>query len=327
MIDFVKTRFLKIEHRYFPSVGVLGSLIIIGLVFGFITNKFFKLDTLAGIFTITAEIGMVCIPLALLIISAEFDLSVGSTFAFAGVLGALLLNQRVNSFLVLAAAIIFGICIGTINGTLATKLRLPSFIVTLGIMFILRGLLLVITAGFPVSFKGSNMLLFVLNGKLTGEFRMSFIWLILCVILFHFILNHTRHGNWSLACGGNVDVAQAMGIPTSRVKLINFMLVGATSAFAGMLSFARFGMAYPTLGEGMELEAIAAAVLGGCALRGGFGTIFGASLGALLIASLRVGLVLVGAPAYWYRAFVGLILLIGIIINKEIMRQLVGGEQ
>jgi simple sugar transport system permease protein len=324
---FVKTDFLKVGQRHFPSIGILVSLATIMIVFAIITPKFFKLDTLAGILTIAAELAVVCVPVALLLISGELDLSVGSNFAFAGVLGALLLNRRVNGLLTLVTVILFGILIGMTNGLLTTKLRLPSFIVTLGSMFTLRGLLLVITGGFPIAFRGQNVLLWLLNGKLTGEIRMSFIWLVLVVVCFHFILNKTRHGNWSLGCGGNADVAQALGIPVSRVKLFNFLLVGAMAAFGGMLSFARFGMAYPTLGEGLELEAIASAVLGGCALTGGFGTVFGASLGALLIASLRVGLVLVGAPAYWYRAFIGIILIIGIVMNKEVMRRLVGGGQ
>lgn len=327
MKAFVKTDVLKVGQRHFPSIGILVSLAIIMMTFGIITPKFFKLDTLAGILTITAELAVVCVPMALLLISGELDLSVGSNFAFAGVLGALLLNRQVNGLLTLVAVILFGILIGIINGLLTTKLRLPSFIVTLGSMFTLRGLLLVVTGGFPISFRGQNVLLWLLNGKSIGEIRMSFIWLVFVVVCFHLILNKTRHGNWSLGCGGNADVAQALGIPVSRVKLFNFLLVGAMAAFGGMLSFARFGMAYPTLGEGMELEAIASAVLGGCALTGGFGTIFGASLGALLIASLRVGLVLVGAPAYWYRAFIGIILIIGIVINKEVMRRLVGGGQ
>jgi len=194
-------------------------------------------------------------------------------------------------------------------------------------MFTLRGVLLVVTGGFPVAFKGGGYTLFFLSGKLWNEFRMSFLWLALIVILFHILLNKTRHGNWSLASGGNAEVARALGVPVAKVKRVNFVLSSMFAAFGGLLAFARFGMAYPTLAEGLELEAIAAAVLGGCTLSGGYGTIFGSFVGALLVSSLRVGLVLAGAPAYWYRAFIGFILIVGMIINKQTIRKILGGEQ
>ncbi|MEM3433705.1 MAG: ABC transporter permease [Candidatus Methanomethyliaceae archaeon] len=297
------------------------------LAFGLLSSKFFRLDTIGGIATITAEIAVVSVPLALLIMSGEFDLSVGSVYAFAGVLAAILLNLKLSEVAVLCAVLLFGGVAGLLNGLLTTKLRLPSFIVTLGMMFTLRGLLLVITAGFPVSFKGNSYMLQVFNGKLWGEFRMSSIWLALITGLFYIVVNMTKHGNWSLACGGNVEVARALGVPVVRVKRINFFLTGLFAAFGGLLAFARFGMAYPTLAEGLELESIAAVVLGGCSLGGGYGTVWGALLGSILIASLRVGLVLAGAPAYWYRAFIGLILIGGMIINKQTMRKILGVEQ
>jgi len=222
--------------------------------------------------------------------------------------------------------LVLAIAIGGANGLLTTRLRIPSFIVTLGMMMTIRGILLLVTKGFPVSYHGKSWLFFALNGKFASEFRLSAMWLLIFLGLFMFLLNRTRHGNWSYATGGNPEVARTLGVKVNRVRLINFSLTAIFASIAGAFCFARFGMAYPTLGEGMELEAIASAVLGGCYLSGGFGTILGAFFGALVFSSLRVGLVLAGAPAYWYKAFIGIILVLGMIVNKEIMRKILGTD-
>lgn len=310
----------------FPSLGVIVAFALIVLVFSFLSRQFFTLSTLGGISTIAAELGTATLAVALLMISGEFDLSVGSVFAAAGVVLATLLNHGVNGFLALILVLLLAIAIGSANGLLTTRLRIPSFIVTLGMMMTIRGLLLLATKGFPVSYHGNSWLLFVLSGKFVSEFRFSAVWLLIFMAFFMFLLNRTRHGNWSYAAGGNPEVARTLGVKVDRVKLINFLLTAIFASMAGAFSFARFGMAYPTLGEGMELEAIASAVLGGCYLSGGFGTILGAFFGALVFSSLRVGLVLAGAPAYWYKAFIGIILVLGMIVNKEIMRKILGTD-
>jgi len=298
------------------------AFVLIVLVFSFLSKQFFTLSTLGGIFTIAAELGTITLAVAVLMVSGEFDLSVGSVFATAGVLLATLLNHGINELVAFIVVLFMAAIVGSMNGFLTTRLRIPSFIVTLGMMMTIRGLLLLATKGFPVSYYGKSWLIHVLNGKFVGEFRVSAIWLLVFLGLFTFLLNRTRHGNWTYAAGGNPEVARALGVRVNRVKMINFLLTALFASIAGAFSFARFGMAYPTLGEGMELEAIASAVLGGCYLSGGFGTILGAFFGALVFSSLRVGLVLAGAPAYWYKAFIGIILVFGMIVNKEIMRKI-----
>ena len=312
---------LKREKLLFPSMGVIVAFIVVTAVFSALSKSFFTLSTWAGILTITGELGTVTLPVALLMISGEFDLSVGSVYATAGILLAMLLNHGFNPFLALLVVLVLGAAIGLTNGLITTKIRIPSFITTLGTMMSIRGLLLLATAGFPVSYYGHSFLTTFLNGKIIGEFRVSAIWVIVFLGLFAYLLNMTRHGNWTFAVGGNPVVAHALGVQVDRVKIINFVLSASFASVAGMLSFARFKMAYPTLGEQMGLEAIAAAVLGGCYLNGGYGTIVGAFFGAMVIASLRVGLVLAGAPSYWYKAFIGIILVLGMIINKEVMQR------
>jgi simple sugar transport system permease protein len=311
----------KKEKFLFPSIGVIVAFLIVIAVFSILSNRFFTLSTLGGILTITAELGTVALAVALLMISGEFDLSVGSVYATAGIFLAMLLNHGVNAFIAFLAVLALGLAIGLVNGLITTKIGIPSFITTLGTMMAIRGLLLLATAGFPITYRGHSFLLTLLNGKLVGEFRVSSIWIIVFLGLFAFLLNRTRHGNWTFAAGGNPLVANALGVQVDKVKIINFLLTASFASLAGMLSFARFKMAYPTLGTEIGMETIAAAVLGGCYLSGGYGTIVGAFFGALVISSLRVGLVLAGAPSYWYKAFIGIILILGMIINKEVMKR------
>ncbi|MGY4707917.1 ABC transporter permease [Candidatus Bipolaricaulota sp. J31] len=305
----------------FPSMGVIAAFILLVIIFSILSKEFFTLSTAAGILTIAAELGTVTLAVALLMISGEFDLSVGAVYAWAGVLLARLLSGHLNGIASLAIVFVFALIIGLVNGFITTKIKIPSFITTLGMMMALRGFLLIFTAGFPVAFKGESLLISFLNGRLPYGFRVASLWFLFFLLLFSFILNRTKHGNWSLATGGNPDVARTLGVKIERVKMLNFLLTALFAALAGCFSFGRFKMAYPTLGTGLELEAIASAVLGGCYLAGGYGTIVGAFFGALVISSLRVGLVLIGAPAYWYQAFIGVILVLGMIINKEIMKK------
>jgi simple sugar transport system permease protein len=142
-------------------------------------------------------------------------------------------------------------------------------------------------------------------------------------VIFGVILRLTRYGNAVLAVGGNREVARAMGISVDRVRLTNFILCALLAGFAGTISASRFHTVAATTGEFMELEAIAAAVMGGCLVTGGYGTILGASLGALLIPAVGAGLIMSGAPAYWYRAFIGVVLVVAAIVNLSVVRKAV----
>jgi simple sugar transport system permease protein len=148
--------------------------------------------------------------------------------------------------------------------------------------------------------------------------------LILVTILFEIILSGTRYGNWVYATGGNSAVARALGVNVDRVKLFNFMISGLLAGLGGCISFGRFRLVDPTLGMGMELETITAAVIGGTLLTGGYGSIVGAFIGAFLVGMVRTGLILAGAPAYWYRAFIGIVLVIAAIINIKIKKRVAG---
>jgi simple sugar transport system permease protein len=306
--------------------GAVAGLIIVMLVFAALSDRFLTLDNLTGIFTIASELGIVAIGICFLMIAGEFDLSVGSVFAVAPMLGALLLNSGVPPVFAFLVGLGSAAVIGLVNGIIVTKSQIPSFIVTLGGMMFYRGVLLAVSRGFPIVYMGEDTaFLDALGGNLVIGMKASGIWLIVSTILFSIVLNRTKYGNHVFAVGGNAETAKAVGINVNRVKTINFILCSVMAGLAGFTMFGRFHSIDPTAGSLLELEAIASAVIGGALLTGGYGSIVGAFLGAFLIGVMRSGLILAGAPAYWYKGFIGIVLVISVIMNTKIRKAVVGG--
>jgi len=320
------SKFSNLWKRFleYREIGGIIGLIIISAIFAFLSSEFLSLPTFAAILTVTAELGVIAVGVAFLIISGEFDLSVGSIFAVASMGLALLLNAGYHPSSALLITLLISTSIGFINGLITLRAGIPSFITTLGMMMFWRGVLLAVTGGFTISYKGESVLINLLSQRFIGDFTTAAIWLIGVTLLFEIILSGTRYGNWVYATGGSSAVARAMGVNVNQVKLFNFMISGLLSGFAGCISFGRFRLVDPTLGMGMELEAITAAVIGGTLLTGGYGSIVGAFIGAFLVGMVRTGLILAGAPAYWYRAFIGIILVIAAIINIKIKKKVSG---
>jgi len=308
----------------FREIGALSGLIIIMIIFTILSNKFLTWANLIGVFTITSELGIIAIGVCFLMISGEFDLSVGSVFAIAPMVGALLGQIGVPLILAFFVGLFAAAVIGFINGILVTKSGIPSFIVTLGAMMFFRGVLLAVSGGFPITYVGDAPFLDALGGRTIGGMRSSGIWLIVTTIVFSVILNRTKFGNHVYSVGGNPGTAKAVGINVNRVKVINFVICSVMAGLAGFTMFGRFYSIDPTAGQLHELEAIASSVIGGALLTGGYGSILGAFLGAFLIGVMRSGLILAGAPAYWYQAFIGVVLVISVIMNTRIRKAVVG---
>ena len=310
---------LLVSVRKLPELGALVAFLALILIFSLLSPKFFTLKNLTGVFTIVSELGIMTIGIAFLMISGEFDLSVSSVYALSGFIFATLASKIYSPVAFLATLAVAAV-IGLLNGVITLKARIPSFITTLGMMMFLRGIMLGVTGGETVIYRGDPIMITLLSRLISHGFRPSHIWFVALTILFSLILTRTRYGNWVFATGGREEVARAMGVPVKRVKIINFMTSAVLAALSGCIVLARFKLANASLGLGMELEAIASAVIGGTFLMGGYGTIFGAFLGAALVGMIRTGLVMAGAPAYWYRAFVGAILIIAATINLKLRR-------
>ncbi len=303
------------------EIGIATGFIVTAIVFSLLSNKFLTFPTFASIMTLAAELGVMSIGEAFLMISGEIDLSVGSIYALSAILFAKLIASGVPSPISLLLTLATCGVIGALNGIITIKTRIPSFITTLGSMMSVRGLVLVLTGGFTVSFMGESLLLDALAGDVGGGFRASGIWLIVLTVVFTILLNFTQYGNWVFASGGKADAARAMGVNVAKVKMINFITSSLMAGLSGTLAFSRLRFAVAAQGVGLELEAIASAVMGGCLLTGGYGSIIGTVMGAILLSMIRNGLVLAGAHPYWYTFFVGIVIILNSIINNIILRK------
>jgi len=312
LLDFFSG--IRVTVSKYPALGALIAFSAIFVTFSVIAPKFLTLRSLTGIFTLVSELGIITIGEAFLMISGEFDLSVGGVYALGGALFVVLANS-LPSFLAFIITLGVAAFIGYVNGMITLRGGIPSFITTLGTMMITRGILLVATGGFSLTYKGDNFVPTILSKLIGRGFRPSHIWFIALALLFSFVLTRTRYGNWVFASGGNKEIARMKGVNTDSVKLRNFIISAVMAAIAGCMAISRFKFANVAFGTGYELEAIAAVVIGGTSLFGGYGTILGAALGAFLIGMIRIGLVLAGVPGYFYKALVGAVLITAALIN------------
>ena len=298
-----------------PEFGPLILLVLMLVVFTTINPAFGSLTNISNALTFTVELGLIALAMTLLMTSGEFDLSVGSVFGFSPVVMWALFNTgTVPLFPAFLAAIAVALFIGYVSGTFVTRLGIPSFLVTLGMLLVVRGTALWLTSGFPQRTwdAGEQWLADVLVGDFyIGGLRiyMSLVWFILFALAFHFFLTRTRFGNWIQATGGSVSAARNRGVPTKRVKLVLFMLSSAMAGLAGIISSIRVSAANPNSGMGYELEVIAMVVIGGTVLTGGRGTIIGTVLGVLILRLMRNGIVLIGVPGLAHNIFIGAIIL------------------
>ncbi len=309
-------RLLKIYMEK-PELAALVLLVLLIAVFQIQSDGIFlNANNLRGILGILPEIGLMVVGVTILMICGEFDLSVGSVFALMPMVMAVLLADGLPFIFAFLIGTAVAAMIGFINGYLTIKFSIPSFITTLGMLFIARSLTIVVSGGFPPLLP--NELPTWLFTAFVGPgdiFRMSFRWFAAVVILMSLLMNRTNFGNWVRATGGFLPAAQAMGIPTARVKIACFMLCSMLAGFAGMIQVLRLGSPLPSIGEGWELQAVAAAVIGGTALAGGVGTIIGGVIGAVLIRVIDNGLVLSQVDANWFKFAIGFLTIFAVVAN------------
>lgn len=301
-----------------PEMGVICGTGFLVLVFCIGTHGlWFAPINLTMVLRVTAQFGIVTVGQALLIITGEFDLSVGSVYAFAGVLFVVLARYVgvVPSFLIVLPVTAF---IGFMNGLITLKLRVSSFIATLGTLFIFRGLVYFVTGGFGISLPAGVRdapLVGLLGGKFFAGLDKVFFWFICVVVIFTIVLTRTRYGNRVFAVGGDPLSAFSRGVSPVKTKWMAFVICSTLTGFSGMATVSSMGAAHPTLGTGMELQTIASSVVGGVPLTGGMGTLWGPAIGAFLFTTMRTGLIMMGAPAYWFITFVGIVLIMAVAIN------------
>jgi simple sugar transport system permease protein len=292
------------------------------LFFTLQTPNFWSPQTMTAITTVASTIGIVAIGITMLMICGEFDLSVGQNFAFTPIIWAILfVTNDINEWLALAIALGCAATVGITNGFVTTGFGIPSFITTLGMFFVLQGLNNLLISGHQLIMFEPSMAMSFLGARIgTTPFYMPLVWMFVIAVAFWFVLTRLQYGNWTFATGGKVGPARAMGVPTARVKRINFVLSAVFAGLAGCMQFAYLRGVTQAQGQNYELLAITAAVLGGTSLFGGTGTIWGSIIGAFLLSSIQIGLVLIGVPGSFYVTFIGVMLVIVVIANVRLGR-------
>ena len=298
-----------------PEFGPFVLLVVELFGFWAINPDFLSLQNISNTLAFTVELGLIALSMTLLMTAGEFDLSVGSLFGFSPVLMWTLFNAGIMSLeAAFVVAIVVAALVGFVNGWFVTRLKIPSFLVTLGMLLVVRGTALFVTDGFPQRTwsAGGHWLAQILVGEFyIGTFRvyMSLFWFIAAAVILNYVLAQTKSGNWILATGGNPGAARARGVNVDRTKVVLFALSAVMSSFSGVISSIRTSAANPNSGTGYELEVIAMVVIGGTALTGGRGTIVGTVLGIFILRVMRNGIVLIGVPGLAYNIFIGAIIL------------------
>ncbi|MFV0245125.1 MAG: ABC transporter permease [Qingshengfaniella sp.] len=268
-------------------------------------------------------LGIVTIGTAMVIISGEFDLSVGSVYAFVSMVFLLLLEAGLGPALALVLAMALACGIGALTGLLVVRFQLPSLLVTLGFLFLYRGLVEWVTGGFTLTIAEDiqgHWLLTLLGGKALG-FHNAILICLLLVVVFSFVLVRCRFGNHLYAVGGDVTAAAATGVPVGAVRVRSFVIGAMLAGFAGIITAANLSSVSTTTATNMEFEAIAGTVIGGVLLLGGAGTVWGALLGVFTLLSLKHGLILMGVNIFAYQIVLGLAL-VGLVALRGVFPRL-----
>lgn len=289
-------------------------VVAITIFFSVMSEYFFSLGNLTNILVQTSTIGLIALGMTYVMINGNIDLSVGATLGLAASLSVGLQNYGITVAVVVAIA--SGVVLGAMNGLLVWKTGVNAFIVTLGAMIGVRGLIFVYTE--EQSFYASNFAFSDFGMSTIGPIPVLAVIFLFCALLMHLVLKKTVHGRNTFAVGGNPEAALDAGIRIGRNMMVNFIIVGFFAALAGVLLATQMGASTPNLGRDYELWAITAVVLGGTKLTGGFGSITGTMGGVLAIGVLRNGMNMMQVPAFYVLVILGVILISVLIIDQKI---------
>lgn len=311
------------RFRKRPDAAIILGALLLFLIFSAVDPKgWFDVFTAINITRFGAILGLLAIGQAIVILSHEIDLSVGSVYGIVAI-AFISFEPALGVPLSLLTALALAAAIGLLNALLVLRGGLSSMIVTLGALFFYRGVIYVTTGGTVRHFSsgGRTHWLTQILGAHWLRLDNAFFWFLLVAGLFSVLLYHSRFGNQLLAVGGDEKTALAQGINVRRVKTMAFVVCSLLAGFSGVVTIAQNPQTHVTLGWQLELEAIAAAVVGGVHLSGGRGTILGACLGTFFLTAVRSEMIALGAPPSWYTAFVGFGLILGVTVNTVMARR------
>ncbi|BEP44330.1 ABC transporter permease [Variovorax sp. V15] len=325
----LKDRLLRPATR--QKLLAFASLVALMVFFSFASPQFLQADNLVGILQSTAVNGVLAIACTFVIITSGIDLSVGTLMTFCAVMtGVVLTYMGMPLWLGVCAAIFFGALSGFVSGLLIAKLKIPPFIATLGMMMLLKGLSLVISGTKPIYFNDTPGFTAISQDSLIGDIVPSLpipnavLILFLVAVAASIVLNRTILGRYTFALGSNEEAVRLSGVNTDFWKIVVYTVSGSICGIAGLLIASRLNSAQPALGQGYELDAIAAVVIGGTSLSGGTGTIVGTIIGAFIMSVLTNGLRILSVAQEWQTVVTGVIIILA--VYADILRRRSGSK-
>lgn len=308
-----------VKNENFTLMVAFAAII---LIFSLINNNFFSLVTFKNILTFGSLVGLIAVGETLLLISGNMDLSPGSVVALAGVVAALLLQAGVSMIIVIPIVLVLGAIIGLGNAFFVNELKISPFIVTLAAQSIYRGIAQILTNGKTISITNPS---FIKLGKpiiqiqeagllkdIMNFFSYPILIMIAAFIIFSIVLKKTRFGREIYIAGGNPNAARLAGISVKKTTYKLFMIMGILGALGGMILSARMQSGMPSAGEGLEFEGTTAAILGGVAMSGGFGSMSGVILGLFILQGFNSGLVMINVQTFWQSVARGILLILAL---------------
>jgi simple sugar transport system permease protein len=326
-----------------PELGAISGAILVWIIFAVFAGDrgFLSLRGTANYLEVASELGILATAVALLMIGGEFDLSVGSVIGAAGMTTAILsVEYEWSIWAAIGVSLIFALIVGAVNGFLVIRTKLPSFIITLGSLFIVRGMTIGITRLITgrtqvggvkdtIDFNSASSVFASVvriadpasKRGLSAEFPISIVWWLALAALATYILLRTRPGNWIFGIGGDENAARNVGVPVQRMKIILFMATAASAWLVATIQVLSTGGADTLRGEQREFYAIIAVVIGGTLLTGGYGSAVGAVFGALTVGMVQQGIVFTGMDSDWFMVFLGAMLIVAVLVNNFIRKR------
>ncbi len=301
-------------RRVAMAPGAVYALILLSLVFALFTTQFLTLHNLTNVGMQGSVLVIVSLGMTLIILSEGIDLSIGPVLGLAGVVLALAVKQQVPLPLAILAAIVTGGVFGGLNGFLIARLGLPPFVVTLGTFGMAQGLALVLTEGSSVPGLGPAVQYFN-DGRIAG-LPVPIVLTAIAFLVVYTILYHTKFGTYVFALGGNQEALTLAGVRARLYKTVVYVLAGALAGVGALVMTARMNAAHPTVGVGLEFDAIASVILGGTSFERGKGWLGGTIIGALAVSVLRNGLNLIGLSTSWQVSMVGTVIILAIVVDS-----------
>jgi simple sugar transport system permease protein len=327
-VPFNFRRFLRGNSA---QLGILGVFVALWILFIILAPKTFLAPRIYSAFMATIPFfAIMAIPLTIIVIAGEMDLSFPSimamgmvAFSFVYSHTTFINNATIQVALAILAALLAGAAIGWLNGTIIVRFGIPSLVVTIGTQFFWRGAVLVLTQGanFTLAYIKPTFFYPLLVGKIGGYLPAQMIWLVVITVLGWVILNRHRFGAHIYLIGDNINSAKLMGINTGRTRIQAFMLVGLVAAFAGVLASFYVAYFWPSLGDGYLLSTLASVFLGGTSVFGGVGTILGTFLGAFIIGAIEAATVAIGLTGFWTQLIYGFIIVLSVIMHTYLRKR------